>query len=141
MKNKIRSEKGVTLLVLIITIIVLTLLSAATLSISLGEDGIFERTTKIQFLEEISKIQSELTETELVARSNGQENDKILTILKEDLEEWKDENPEYEDLIFSLELNDEEDTYVLTYKSGGNNRQEQWLYDVNFPGGVNHSNK
>lgn len=141
MKNKIRSEKGVTLLVLIITIIVLTLLSAVTLSISLGEDGIFERTTKIQFLEEISKIQSELTETELVARSNGQENDKILTILKEDLEEWKDENPEYEDLIFSLELNDEEDTYVLTYKSGGNNRQEQWLYDVNFPGGVNHSNK
>ena len=141
MKNKIRSEKGVTLLVLIITIIVLTLLSAVTLSISLGEDGILERTTKIQFLEEISKIQSELTETELVARSNGQENDKILTILKEDLEEWKDENPEYEDLIFSLELNDEEDTYVLTYKSGGNNRQEQWLYDVNFPGGVNHSNK
>ena len=141
MKNKIRSEKGVTLLVLIITIIVLTLLSAVTLSISLGEDGIFERTTKIQFLEEISKIQSELTETELVARSNGQENDKILTILKEDLEEWKDENPEYEDLIFSLELNDEEDTYVLTYKSGGSNRQEQWLYDVNFPGGVNHSNK
>lgn len=138
MENKIKNEKGVTLLVLIITIIVLTLLSAITLSFSLGEDGIFERTSKIQFLEDISKIQSDLTETEVVARSNGQKNDQILTTLEDDLNDWQGENQKYKNLVFTFELNDEEDAYILTYKSGASQKQEQWLYDVNFPGGVNH---
>ena len=43
MLNKVREEKGITLVVLIITIIVLLILAGVTLNMVIGENGILEK--------------------------------------------------------------------------------------------------
>lgn len=134
MSNIRKNEKGVTLIILVITIIVLLILTTFTLSFSLGEDGVFTKAQRIDFLEDISEIQKVLNEAEVVARANGQSNDKIKTTLEESLEQWKNENDKYKDISFEIKLNSEGDTFVLTYVDGATDAQEEWLKTVNFPG-------
>lgn len=133
--NSIRKdEKGITILVLVITIIVLMLLATFTLSFSLGEDGVFTKARRINFLDEISELQKELTEQEVIARANGQDNSAIKTGLEESLSNWQDENQNYEDIEFEIVLNSQQDTFVLTYAGGATEEQESWLRTVSFPG-------
>ena len=44
----LKNEKGITMLALVITVILVCLLAAVTISFSLGEDGVFSKSRKLQ---------------------------------------------------------------------------------------------
>lgn len=129
----LKNEKGITMLALVITVILVCLLAAVTISFSLGEDGVFSKSRRINFLEDISELQKELSEQEVLARANGKSNDIIKADLERSLNKWLESHQSYKDFTFELRLNDEEDTFILTYKSGGTEEEENWLNTVNFP--------
>lgn len=133
MIKNIKSEEGITLVVLVITIIVMMILTTITVNLSFGPDGILQKTTKIKFLEDISDLQKNINEKEIVQRANGQSNNNIKSDLEEELQKWKKNNPKYNNIKFDLILNEKEE-FVLTYNSGGNKNQVIWLESVNFPG-------
>ena len=133
MVKSIKSENGITLVVLIVTIIVLTILTTITVNLSFGPDGILQKATKINFLEDISDLQKNIDEREIVARANGQSNDNIKSGLEEELKKWKEANKKYSNIKFDLIL-DENNEFILTYNSGASRNQEVWLESVSFPG-------
>lgn len=133
MVKSIKSENGITLVVLIVTIIVLTILTTITVNLSFGPDGILQKATKIKFLEDISDLQKNIDEKEIVARANGQSNDNIKYGLEEELKKWKEANKKYSNIKFDLIL-DENNEFILTYNSGASRNQEVWLESVSFPG-------
>lgn len=133
MKTKVKGERGITLIVLVITIVVLLILAGFTLSLSIGHGGIFRNANKMDFLDNISELQKDINETQVVAKANGQTNEKILETLKEKLDKWENDNKEYESIQFELVL-DEDNGYTLTYIKGATKNQEEWLKSVNFPG-------
>ena len=69
--NKIKSTKGITLISLVITIIILIILAGVAVNLSLGENGIFRRAkeAKDKYLTSAEKEQQELNE--LYALLNG----------------------------------------------------------------------
>lgn len=131
----LNKEKGITMIALVITVILICLLSAITISFSLGEDGVFSKSRRINFLEDVSELQKKLSEQEVLARANGQSNDTIKRELEKSLEEWIDSNKDYKNFTFEIRLNSDEDTFILTYISGGTEEEENWLDTVNFPKG------
>ena len=133
MVKSIKSENGITLVVLIVTIIVLTILTTINVNLSFGPDGILQKATKIKFLEDISDLQKNIDEREIVARANGQSNDNIKSGLEGELKKWKEANKKYSNIKFDLIL-DENNEFILTYNSGASRNQEVWLESVSFPG-------
>lgn len=133
MDTKVKKEAGITLIVLVITVVVLMILAGFTLSLSIGQGGIFRNANKMDFLEDISNLKKDIDETQVVAKTNGQSNEKVLNTLQEKLDKWEQENKKYENLQFELVL-DEDNNYVLTYIDGATKNQEEWLKSVSFPG-------
>lgn len=129
----LKGEKGITMLALVITVILLCLLASITISFSIGEEGVFTKSRRINYLDDISELQKELNEKEVLARANGQDNNTIKKELEEYLNNWLNSNEDYKDYKFEIELNSEEDTFVLTYIDGATEEEEKWLNTVSFP--------
>ena len=129
----LKGEKGITMLALVITVILLCLLASITISFSIGEDGVFTKSRRINYLDDISELQKELSEKEVLARANGQDNNTIKKELEEYLNNWLNSNEDYKDYKFEIKLNNEEDTFVLTYIDGATEEEEKWLNTVSFP--------
>lgn len=129
----LKGEKGITMLALVITVILLCLLASITISFSIGEEGVFTKSRRINYLDDISELQKELSEKEVLARSNGQDNNTIKKELEEYLNNWLNSNEDYKDYKFEIKLNNEEDTFVLTYIDGATEEEEKWLNTVSFP--------
>lgn len=129
----LKGEKGITMLALVITVILLCLLASITISFSIGEEGVFTKSRRINYLDDISELQKELSEKEVLARANGQDNNTIKKELEEYLNNWLNSNEDYKDYKFEIELNSEEDTFVLTYIDGATEEEEKWLNTVSFP--------
>ena len=129
----LKGEKGITMLALVITVILLCLLASITISFSIGEEGVFTKSRRINYLDDISELQKELSEKEVLARANGQDNNKIKKELEEYLNNWLNSNEDYKDYKFEIKLNNEEDTFVLTYIDGATEEEEKWLNTVSFP--------
>ena len=55
--KSLRQEKGITLIALVVTIIVLLILSGVTISMLTGQNGILTRTAKANFYTEMSAIE------------------------------------------------------------------------------------
>lgn len=129
----LKGEKGITMLALVITVILLCLLASITISFSIGEEGVFTKSRRINYLDDISELQKELSEKEVLARANGQDNNTIKKELEEYLNNWLNSNEDYKDYKFEIKLNSEEDTFVLTYIDGATEEEEKWLNTVSFP--------
>lgn len=129
----LKGEKGITMLALVITVILLCLLASITISFSIGEEGVFTKSRRINYLDDISELQKELSEKEVLARANGQDNNIIKKELEEYLNNWLNSNEDYKDYKFEIKLNNEEDTFVLTYIDGATEEEEKWLNTVSFP--------
>lgn len=129
----LKGEKGITMLALVITVILLCLLASITISFSIGEEGVFTKSRRINYLDDISELQKELNEKEVLARANGQDNNTIKKELEEYLNNWLNSNEDYKDYKFEIKLNNEEDTFVLTYIDGATEEEEKWLNTVSFP--------
>lgn len=129
----LKGEKGITMLALVITVILLCLLASITISFSIGEEGVFTKSRRINYLDDISELQKELNEKEVLARANGQDNNTIKKELEEYLNNWLNSNEDYKDYKFEIKLNSEEDTFVLTYIDGATEEEEKWLNTVSFP--------
>ena len=129
----LKGEKGITMLALVITVILLCLLASITISFSIGEEGVFTKSRRINYLDDISELQKELSEKEVLARANGQDNNTIKKELEEYLNNWINSNEDYKDYKFEIKLNNEEDTFVLTYIDGATEEEEKWLNTVSFP--------
>ena len=121
------------MLALVITVILLCLLASITISFSIGEEGVFTKSRRINYLDDISELQKELSEKEVLARANGQDNNTIKKELEEYLNNWLNSNEDYKDYKFEIKLNNEEDTFVLTYIDGATEEEEKWLNTVSFP--------
>ena len=128
----LKGEKGITMLALVITVILLCLLASITISFSIGEEGVFTKSRRINYLDDISELQKELSEKEVLARANGQDNNTIKKELEEYLNNWLNSNEDYKDYKFEIKLNNEEDTFVLTYIDGATEEEEKWLNTVSF---------
>lgn len=61
MKKNMKETKGITLIALVITIIVLLILSGISLSLVLGENGILEKATGASIEYQIAKGREELS--------------------------------------------------------------------------------
>lgn len=129
----LKGEIGITMLALVITVILLCLLASITISFSIGEEGVFTKSRRINYLDDISELQKELSEKEVLARANGQDNNTIKKELEEYLNNWLNSNEDYKDYKFEIKLNSEEDTFVLTYIDGATEEEEKWLNTVSFP--------
>lgn len=129
----LKGEKGITMTALVITVILLCLLASITISFSIGEEGVFTKSRRINYLDDISELQKELSEKEVLARANGQDNNTIKKELEEYLNNWLNSNEDYKDYKFEIKLNSEEDTFVLTYIDGATEEEEKWLNTVSFP--------
>lgn len=129
----LKGEKGITMLALVITVILLCLLASITISFSIGEEGVFTKSRRINYLDDISELQKELSEKEVLARANGQDNNTIKKELEEYLNNWLNSNEDYKDYKFEIKLNSEEDTFVLIYIDGATEEEEKWLNTVSFP--------
>ena len=129
----LKGEKGITMLALVITVILLCLLASITISFSIGEEGVFTKSRRINYLDDISELQKELSEKEVLARENGKDNNTIKKELEEYLNNWLNSNEDYKDYKFEIKLNNEEDTFVLTYIDGATEEEEKWLNTVSFP--------
>lgn len=129
----LKGEKGITMIALVITVILLCLLASITISFSIGEEGVFTKSRRINYLDDISELQKELSEKEVLARANGQDNNTIKKELEEYLNNWLNSNEDYKDYKFEIKLNSEEDTFVLTYIDGATEEEEKWLNTVSFP--------
>lgn len=129
----LKGEKGITMLALVITVILLCLLASITISFSIGEEGVFTKSRRINYLDDISELQKELSEKEVLARANGQDNNTIKKELEEYLNNWLNSNEDYKDYKFEIKLNNEEDTFVLIYIDGATEEEEKWLNTVSFP--------
>ena len=75
MLNKVREEKGITLVVLIITIIVLLILAGVTLNMVMGENGLFGKANNAKNKTEVPQYEEELRmcvlELQTDAATNG----------------------------------------------------------------------
>lgn len=129
----LKGEKGITMIALVITVILLCLLASITISFSIGEEGVFTKSRRINYLDDISELQKELSEKEVLARANGQDNNTIKKELEEYLNNWLNSNEDYKGYKFEIKLNSEEDTFVLTYIDGATEEEEKWLNTVSFP--------
>lgn len=129
----LKGEKGITMTALVITVVLLCLLASITISFSIGEEGVFTKSRRINYLDDISELQKELSEKEVLARANGQDNNTIKKELEEYLNNWLNSNEDYKDYKFEIKLNSEEDTFVLTYIDGATEEEEKWLNTVSFP--------
>ena len=102
----LKGEKGITMLALVITVILLCLLASITISFSIGEEGVFTKSRRINYLDDISELQKELSEKEVLARANGQDNNTIKKELEEYLNNWLNSNEDYKDYKFEKEFQD-----------------------------------
>ena len=101
----LKGEKGITMIALVITVILLCLLASITISFSIGEEGVFTKSRRINYLDDISELQKELSEKEVLARANGQDNNTIKKELEEYLNNWLNSNNILSISIFSLFIN------------------------------------
>ena len=89
MINKLKNEKGITLIALVVTIIVILILAFISLSLVLGQDGLFKKASDAGKLQKIKNTQEILEVQALSARANtvlSGENvvDEFLNIIKKD---------------------------------------------------------
>ena len=89
MINRLRNEKGITLIALVVTIIVILILAFISLSLVLGQDGLFKKASDAGKLQKIKNTQEILEVQALSARANtvlSGENvvDEFLNIIKKD---------------------------------------------------------
>ena len=59
-KNKIKSKRGITLIALVISIIVLIILSVVTFNLTVGKNGIISRSFEARYMMQLSSYQEEL---------------------------------------------------------------------------------
>ena len=94
-KPKMRENKGITLIALVVTIIILLILAGVTLNLVAGSDGILNKATKAVTINEIATNQEEIELAVLEKRieyyNNYEENkDKdLVSYLKEELNNYK----------------------------------------------------
>ncbi len=81
----LKSNKAITLIALVITIIILLILSGITIATLTGENGLFERAKEAKTKTEIESIKEEIR-TEILAEQAGNEGDITEEKLKEILE-------------------------------------------------------
>ena len=129
----LKGEKGITMLALVITVILLCLLASITISFSIGEEGVFTKSRRINYLDDISELQKELSEKEVLARANGQDNNTIKKELEEYLNNWLNSNEDYKDYKFEIKLKNEVYTFVINYIDGATEEEEKWLNTFSFP--------
>ena len=68
MLNKIKNNKGITLVSLVITIIVMLILAGVSLSMVTGDSSVLKQAQKTAFMQEIAKYKEEL-ESEILGKS------------------------------------------------------------------------
>lgn len=128
MKEKFRKEKGITLIALVITIIVLLILAGVSIAMLTGESGILLQAqnakTETDEAQEKEKIQLAVTASQLKSTDNN------MTINYDNLEE---ELQQQFDESFSLRDN-KDDTFLITIDNS------QRMYYVNEDGNVIDNN-
>ena len=64
MKNKLKKQNGITLIVLVITVIVLLILAGVTINLTIGQDGILKRAEEagMNYTEAAEKEKTELVQ-------------------------------------------------------------------------------
>ncbi len=99
--SKVRNKKGITLVALIITIIVLLIIAAVTLIFVFGEDGIIERTKKSAFVSQMRTYQEQaeiyIAQKGMESVENETENTEEPQAISENGEEAEGETEEGEE--------------------------------------------
>ena len=142
--NKNRQNKGITLISLVITIIVLLILAAITLSVILGDDGIMqkakeakEKTEAAKDLEDIQLNLGEAFINKWVESNSTQYDDLINEIMSSDVKLKGIEKIEIqsEKVSFHFMVEYNEKLYRTFYEMGNNNQltaTEQLINNLTF---------
>ena len=85
--NKIKSAKGITLLALVVTIIILLILAGVTIAILMGDNGLINRTNDAKIATEIASIKEEI-QADILSEQVGNNGNISDDTLKEILENY-----------------------------------------------------
>lgn len=96
--NKTKSTKGITLLSLVVTIIILLILAGITIATLMGNNGLINRTKDAQIVTEIARIKEEI-QTDMLGKQVENEGNISEDTLKEILEKYGVLSEEGEKLI------------------------------------------
>ena len=143
MKKK-KQNKGITLIALIITVIILLILASVTIAIVLGENGLLERAQEAKFKTKMSSIAEEWDIYKLNMTMNGEDTNvyagKVLKsiIIDEELEINENDVQEIAKLIKAVGNTEEkyviihegELYYVSQSKIKNNKEQVKWCQDI-----------
>lgn len=114
-KKIIKNEKGISLVALVVTIIVMLILAGATIKLVVGKDGI---------LKQISK--GEAIRNEQIAQEGNKTNELINQAEEEIKNVWKDSSkanpPKLSDEMVPVKWNEEKQAWVVT-----SNKDSEWF--------------
>lgn len=83
-KNKCKNEKGITLIALVITIVILIILATVTLNVVLGEGGLIERARFAAFATKVRQYQEYVDMYVLEQQMAGETGDINITVMNKD---------------------------------------------------------
>lgn len=155
MKEKLKSEKGITLVALVITIIVLMIIATVSIGASTGIKGNIQSAKNNVAISELSQVQQAVLETYIKYKQTGNETylvgteltysqaenylkelDTKLTLKQEDYDTQENvtkEKPYYQlskENLESIGIKNTEDVYVVNYETG-----EVFNYTLKTTGG------
>lgn len=90
MNFKIKKEKGITLIALVITIIVLLILAGVTIATLTGDNGILTRAAEASFRQEMSEIRDKIDLYTIENQINADKELSFKEIKIEDTKSWRD---------------------------------------------------
>lgn len=135
-QTKKNNDKGITLIALVITIIVLLILAGISIAFLTGENGIISRATNAKFEKEKSEIKEMLgLSVNTIAIEQKQKQDDLANYYKEQetfVEKGKFDTSKYK--INNYKYNDENKIITITiYKENGT--KNQYEYEINLETG------
>ncbi len=129
-RKKLREEKGVTMVALVITIIVLLILAGITIGIAVNNNnGIINRTNETKFKSELSELKKAVDEKIIAGETIKLQSSGLDSDIISDALEKIDLDADLENVLSTgLEIQDEE----LVYSSdiGLSDDEKSWLEDV-----------
>ena len=141
MKEKIKNKEGITLIALVITIVVLLILAAVSISMLTGENGILTQAQNASTQTEIAEAKEQAQMDILAWQSERLENGQDATLNDETVKTiltGKDYVKELKDTSFISTKGDHEIQYSDLYTNGNNQSGQTVVDGVTVPSGFTH---
>lgn len=135
--KKTKENKGITLVALTVTIIVLIILSGVSAAMLVGENGLITRTRESKFKTELSGLKEELEEfklSKMIENKNFQESSLTsgIGLLKYNTKK-QDEQGDIENILTSIKEHQKEKIEIIKgkmYYKTDNEQEIKWLQDL-----------